>query len=336
MLNKDRNIWIFFSLVLMFFIPELSAISPTAFAAETDRINPPRLFNIPTARVLGANDIKLFGGGAYGATGSNSWRGTIGMGLGNIAEVELSTVNLASNITSGSAMVPTSAFKLLLLSKDKFLSPIKPALAMGLRSTSNWQTMESHPEVVRANQDWISKGIHDIDYQTRFTMVYGVSSLYFRHFTLHTGLSLTDIRTKKLTINNYCWSEYGEGYAEQQHNQYGGFVGFEINRTPTTKIMLELSTTPHYAYITDSLGTGPSSLPRVAGHVDISREYLIIAGIRQFFTDWLSVDTGVYYLGSYKGLADAQIKLEFNLFIPGDIYANIPKLFRNSAESSPG
>ncbi len=335
MLSNQRQHTII-GLLFLFFTSGLASDSSERFSIEINRIDPPRLFTIPIAHVLGANDIKLFGGGAYGATGSESWQGTIGIGLGNIAEVELSTVNLANNITSGSAMVPTSAFKLLLLSKENFTSRIKPALAMGLRSTSNWRTMESHPEVVRANQDWTSKGIHDIDYQTRFTMAYGISSLYFRHFALHTGLSLTDIRTKKLTINNYCWPEYGQGYAEQQHNQYGGFVGLEINRTPTTKIMLELSTTPHYAYITDSLGTDPSSTPRVAGRVDISREYLVIAGIRQFFTDWLSVDTGVYYLGNYKGIADTQIKLEFNLFIPGEIYRNIPTIFRKRTGNSPG
>ena len=50
--------------------------------------------------------------------------------------------------------------------------------------------------------------------------------------------------------------------------------------------------------------------------IELSHTYVGIGGVRFFFTKWLSIDTGVLYQTNYNGIADSQIKLGLNLFMP--------------------
>ncbi|MFB0515340.1 MAG: hypothetical protein ACETWG_01900 [Candidatus Neomarinimicrobiota bacterium] len=270
----------------------------------SDRIDPPRLFTIPAARVLGSMDVRLMGGGAFGVAADHSFLGTVGIGLGDIAEVEFSTVRMVTNITRGAAVFPTSAFKLLLIPKNRWHIP---TLAVAFRNSANWQDVQSDEKVLRADAagaGFDEAGIKNIGYDTRFTTMYGVTTVRLWLLSLHAGLSLTDVRVRDLAVQSYIAEDYADP-REKQKNLIGGFFGFDIESNPQTKLMFEVQTVSNYQYNVETRT------------IDVTEVYLAIGGVRFFFNRWLSTDVGVWYQSTFRGLADLQIKLGLNLFLPG-------------------
>jgi hypothetical protein len=98
----------------------------------------PRLFNVPTANVLGSLDIYFTGGGAFGIEKERNFLGRAGMGLGDIAEVEFATQSVINSLQRGSSSLPTSAFKMLIMRER----PGSPAIAVALRGTTSWQSLD--------------------------------------------------------------------------------------------------------------------------------------------------------------------------------------------------
>lgn len=270
----------------------------------SDRIDPPRLFTVPAARVLGSMDVRLTGGGAFGVAIDRSFLGTVGIGLGDIAEVEFSTVRMMTNITRGSSVFSTSAFKLMLIPENRWHIP---TLAIAFRNSANWQKVQSDPEVLMADAGkvgFVAEGIRDIGYDTRFTTMYGVTTVCFWSLSVHAGFSLTDVRVRDLSVYSHISEDYADPQ-EKQKNLIGGFFGFDIESNPQTKLMFEIQTVSNYQYNVDTK------------EIDVSEAYLAIGGVRFFFSRWLSTDVGVWYQSTFRGIADLQIKLGLNLFIPG-------------------
>lgn len=270
----------------------------------SDRIDPPRLFTVPAARVLGSLDVRLTGGGAFGVAADRSFLGTVSIGLGDIAEVEFSTVRMMTNITRGSSVFPTSAFKLMLIPENKWHIP---TLAIAFCNSANWKDVQSDEKVLRADAfaaGFDEAGITNIGYDTRFTTMYGVTTVRFWSLSVHAGLSLTDVRVRDLAVFSYIEGDYADPQ-EKQKNLIGGFFGFDIESNPQTKLMFEIQTVSNYQYNVDTK------------EIDVSEAYLAIGGVRFFFNRWLSTDVGVWYQSTFRGIADLQIKLGLNLFIPG-------------------
>lgn len=278
----------------------------------TGRVDPPRLFTIPTAGVLGSKDISLMGGGAFGVAVQQSFLGTIGMGLGNIAEVEFSSLGLINNISHGSPSVSTSAFKIQLIPENLFGLRFFPQVAVAIRSSADWKSVSSDRKALSANSDFYAYNeftqqkecaVNAIGYSTRFTIMYGVATLPLGPLRIHGGLTLTDIRVKDMSVD-YAWLEDSNAPEERQKNLIGGFAGFEIEYNPQTKLMVEVKTDSKHEYNLETK------------EIELSHTYVAIGGVRFFFTKWLSIDTGVLYQSNYAGIADSQIKLGLNLFLP--------------------
>ena len=275
----------------------------------SERVDPPRLFSVPSARVLRSMDIRLMGGGAFGVATDKSFLGTVGIGLGDIAEVEFSTIGMVNNIARGSTVFPTSAFKIMIIPENKWHIP---TLAVAFRSSANWAGVQSDSKVLRANfRDFVEfddsgnlQNISAIGYDTRFTTMYGVTTLKLWFVSLHAGVSLTDVRVKELLVSYQGWDSRSDP-GEKQKNLIGGFVGLDIESNPQTKSMFELRTVSNYEYNTKSR------------KIEVSEALLAIGGVRFFFNRWLSTDVGVLYLSTFKGIADLQIKMSLNIFIPG-------------------
>ncbi|UCD38466.1 MAG: hypothetical protein JSW54_03035 [Fidelibacterota bacterium] len=270
----------------------------------SERIDPPRIFTVPTARVLRSMDVRLTGGGAFGVAADRSFLGTVGIGLGDIAEVEFSTVRMMTNITRGSSVFPTSAFKLMLIPENRWHIP---TLAIAFRNSANWSDVQSDRKVLEADLydvGFAAKGITSIGYETRFTTMYGVTSVRLWSMNIHAGLSLTDVRVQDLAIRSYLDEDYTNP-KEKQKNLIGGFFGIDVESNPQTKLMLEIRTISNHEYNVETK------------EIDVSEAYLAIGGVRFFFNRWISTDVGVWYQSTFRGIADLQIKLGLNLFIPG-------------------
>ncbi len=270
----------------------------------SDHIDPQVLFTVPVARVLGSMDVRVMGGGAVGVATDRSFLGNVSIGLGDIAEVEFSTVGMVTNIARGSTVFPTSAFKFMLIPENKWHIP---TLAVALRNSANWQDVQSDERVLQADAykvGFLDEGIYNIGYDTRFTTMFGVTTVRLWSLSVHAGVSLTDIRVRDLNVQSYLSGDYADTQ-EKQKNLVGGFFGFDIESNPQTKLLFEARTISSYQYNVETK------------EIDVSEAYLAIGGVRFFFNRWLSTDVGVWYQSTFRGIADVQIKLGLNLFIPG-------------------
>ncbi|MFC1619716.1 hypothetical protein ACFL45_07200 [Candidatus Neomarinimicrobiota bacterium] len=265
------------------------------------RVDPPRLYTVPVARVLGSMDVRVMGGGDFGVATDKSFLGTVSIGLGDIAEVEFSTVGMVTNISRGAAVFPTSAFKLLLIPENRWHIP---TLAIAFRNSSNWQDVRSDAKRLAQYADNVKYGISRVGYDTRFTTMYGVATMRGWSMAIHGGISLTDIRVRDLSVFS---SDYIGRYTdaeEKQKNVIGAFIGFDVESNPQTKLLFEARTVSSYHYNPET------------SEIEIREAYLAIGGVRFFFNSWLSTDVGIWYQSTFKGIADMQIKIGLNLYIP--------------------
>ena len=81
-------------------------------------------------------------------------------------------------------------------------------------------------------------------------------------------------------------------------------MGFEVESNLQTKLMFDVKAVSNYRYNVESK------------EIDVSDAYLAIGGVRFFISRWLSTDVGVWYHSTFKGIADMQIKMGLNLYIP--------------------
>jgi len=244
----------------------------------------PRLFNVPTAGVLGSLDLYFTGGGAFGIEKERNFLGRAGMGLGDIAEVEFATQAVINSLQHGSSTVPTSAFKMLVLREHSNL----PAVAVSLRGTTSWQYLEGED--------------YTVSFETRLTKLYLVASKRINIVSAHVGLGLTDVRVR----NPQGWRFKNETDGELQSNLWAPFAGVSIQANPKAQVMFEIEGLPAYNFAAaGNYGSG-----------DIKNIWAGVVGVRFYFTSWLAADTGVRYRSDFDGIADANIQANINMLLP--------------------
>jgi hypothetical protein len=252
----------------------------------------PRLFNVPTANVLGSLDIYFTGGGAFGIEKERNFLGRAGMGLGDIAEVEFATQSVINSLQHGSSSLPTSAFKMLIIRERLGL----PSIAAALRGTTSWQSLDG------------SDSTSYFSFETRLTKLYIVASKRINKVTGHFGIGLTDVRVRNLQSWNFVNGNPGNAVntRELQRNLWAPFGGISIQANPKTQVMLEIEGLPSYEF-----GEG-----RKYSADNIKNIWAGVVGVRFYFTNWLAADTGVRYRSDFDGIADANIQANINLLLP--------------------
>ncbi|NUO80620.1 hypothetical protein HUU05_11120 [candidate division KSB1 bacterium] len=244
----------------------------------------PRLFNVPTAGVLGSLDLYFTGGGAFGIEKERNFLGRAGLGLGDIAEVEFATQAVINSLQHGSSTVPTSAFKMLVLREHNNL----PAVAVSLRGTTSWQYLQGDD--------------YTVSFETRLTKLYIVASKKINTVSGHVGLGLTDVRVR----NPQGWNFKNGNSGEMQSNLWAPFAGVSIQANPKAQVMFEIEGLPSYDFV-----AGESH-----DRDDIKSIWAGVIGVRFYFTNWLAADTGVRYRSDFDGIADANIQANINMLLP--------------------
>jgi len=263
--------------------------------ANWNPLDPKRLFVIPVADVLGSMEINTGGGTIFGVqkTEKRPFLGHIRFGLGDVAEVELSTVGIVNQLTKGSGSIPTGSFKLKLLSESRMW----PSVTGALRS-SLW-----HSEIREYNKI-------EYKFERRIATLYFVASKKFFNYSIHGGICINDMRVRtKLAHNDMLYSPTPAEAKKSDKDYYnknilGGFAGLLVSVNPRTRLMIEVEEVAKYNF--------DEERPQVTKK-DISTVWLGIAGVRFFFLNWLSLDTGVMYRSDYYGIGDAQIDAGINI-----------------------
>ena len=269
-------------------------------------VDPRRLFVIPTADVLRSLEVNFGGGSSFGVrkTEERPFLGHMRLGLGGVAEVEVSTLGIINRLSAGSATIPSAAFKLKFLSEGK----LRPAFAGALVSTL-WNSEER----------WSETLLDYVKFQRRLSTLYFVATKTFSQVSVHVGISINDLRIKTTTVDDeYISPTRAEAESSDKdyfnRNLVGGFIGVKVELNPKTKLMMELEPVAEYKFSEKDL---------VLTRNNIKTQWMGIAGVRFFFFDWLALDTGVMYRSDYHGIGDAQISAGLNICL------SLPRIFQS-------
>jgi hypothetical protein len=263
-------------------------------------VDPRRLFVIPTAEVLNSLEVNFGGGSSFGVrkTEERPFLGHMRLGLGGVAEVEVSTLGIINQLSGGSATIPSAAFKLRFFPEGK----LRPGFAGALVS-SLWNSEE--------------RGM--VKFERRLSTLYFVATKTFKQVSVHAGISINDLRIRTRTLNDdYVSPTSAQAAASDKdyfnRNLVGPFVGVRVELNPKTKLMMELEQVAEYKF---------DEANPILTKDDISARWMGIAGVRFFFFDWLALDTGVMYRSDYHGIGDAQISAGLNICL------SLPRIIRS-------
>jgi len=255
----------------------------TAMSFRPMRVS--RLFTIPTANVLGSFRADLNAGGTFSAEKERGFLGRAAVGLGDVAEVELSTLSILNSLNSRPSGYPTTAFKMRILGERAN----RPGLACMLRGTTDWHDLDA------VHGSW-----NYIYYETRLTRLHLIASKTIRATSVHVGLGWVDVRVR----GPFGATEGVESH-EEQTNLFAPFAGFAVQVNPLTLIMGEIETVPRYEFAANA-----------SRHPAVERAWSGVIGVRFFFTDWLATDAGVGYRSDFDGIADASIRAAATIMVP--------------------
>ncbi len=241
---------------------------------------PPRLFIVPVADTLKAFDINASGGATW-ETGQVSFLGTGFLGLGNIAQVEWSSLR-AFRTQNGDfeelSSTPAAGMKVALpLEKH---SRLLPSLAVSYRRSFGKEA---------------ETGSHR--YNQQLADLYLVASKSFfskgdgwRGFRLHAGADYFGARveTNARMESRSFWMPFG---------------GIEIWASRHAKLMAEVQWFPQITL---------EAQPAIAA----DPLWMMVAGVRVFITRFLTADIGVRYQEDFKTIADAKLEGKLALAIP--------------------
>ncbi|MFH1008053.1 MAG: hypothetical protein V1800_11220 [Candidatus Latescibacterota bacterium] len=257
---------------------------------------PSRLFTIPKGEVLNAFAVNLCAGRGFGVEGGGSFWGA-SAGLGGVGEIEISTTKTVNRLTEEANIFPISAFKVQLCSEKSR----RPSLSIALRVSdwNEWSAMRSMFSESALDFTVGGKSLESVDFNSRFTILYGVASKSVGLWRLHGGLTLTDVRTRDgyASTTDAQW----KSLKDLKKNLVSAFAGIEYQKNAHTKIVADVQSVPEY------------NLDQDTEELAVSRLWLGVAGIRFFLTSWLAIDGGVSYQSNYSGIGDAEITLGTNV-----------------------
>jgi hypothetical protein len=250
-----------------------------SFSVYGDELyEPPRLFNIPTAPAIRSLDLNASGGVTF-ATGEFSFLGSGLIGLGDVAQFELSTFGAFSRFGEGETdllRTPAAGVKVYLPFDrvSKFLPAISGAFR---RSFGEKEEGE--------------------EYQRQLADLYLMASKRFfsgtrwRGFSLHAGADylgarLTDLHSNEAFTKNFLMP----------------FAGIEVWIAPKVKLMGEFEWTPSFK----------EDDPKEK----IDSVWMTIGGVRYFLTHFITIDIGVKYREDFDSIADANVESRIAVSIP--------------------
>ncbi|MBI1927828.1 hypothetical protein HYR99_26765 [Candidatus Poribacteria bacterium] len=241
---------------------------------------PPRLFIVPVADTLKAFDINASGATTW-ETGQVSFRGTGFLGLGDIAQVELSSLRAFSTQHGDFeelSSTPAAGVKLALPLET--YSRLLPNIAVSYHRSFGKEEENVFPR-----------------YQQQMADLYLVASKRFfskgngwRGFRLHVGADYFGARveTDERVETKGFWRPFG---------------GVEIWASRYAKLMVEVEWFPRI---------------NVDGNPAIEEEplWMTVAGVRVFITRFITADIGVRYQADFDTIADAKLEGKLGLAIP--------------------
>ncbi len=295
---KNNSIAIVCSLIITIVL----SVPANCFALEEDEtniVNLSRMFIAPTGYMIPSGVLNVAFGGSFASQGGREYLGLMSIGLGGVAEFEISTSHIITNIFSFTEPIGTTALKFILYNQKSDF-PV-PTIVLMLRSNA-WSTVSGD------RGDFAGPALPDgggtlmnVDFEVHQTSLYlSASKLLNPTSTLHGGLVWHEMRTRDI-------SYYGDPSLQPPGDMNKGivgiFIGMEREMNDLTHSILEIGSKPKIEF--DQLLQG----------VTAKNLYYMIAGVRYFLTPMASIDAGIRYRSDYSGLSDTEIRTGLNLGI---------------------
>ena len=266
---------------LSFLIIFLTICTSSVYADRVELFEPPRLFNIPVADTLKSLDVNASGSGTF-ETGQFSFLGTGYLGLGNIAQIEVSPVRILRKLNDGETeltRVPTAGVKIYI--PFERASWLLPDISASYRRT--FARDEAKDSIT------YKKELADLYVMASKTLI---SFENWRGIRLHGGVdyigaSLTGSKMQRETLKEFL-----------------PFGGIEIWATDRAKLMGEFEWVANF----NEEGTIPK--------LEDDSIWMAIVGARIFLTRFMTADIGVRYQENFETVADAKIEVSLSVSIP--------------------
>lgn len=281
------------ALTILSFIIAASAQEPGKFSPKPID----RLFLTPSGEVLPSMNVNFALGGSYGTMNKGEYLGIAAVGLGNVAELEISTWRLVSNLFNGTTALGTTTLKIALMKESKGLP--RPGATLTFRSTPSWALVEYDMNELTSE---VRETVRSLKFETHLASLFlTVSKKLWDDLSLNAGISLTDSRTRSGIADLVNQPSLPQVIPDLQENLIGGFIGFQRQVNPRTILMFEVSSVPRFTYRSFD------------NRLELDQVALLIGGFRFYFNQWMSTDAGVKYRTDYIGIADAEISVGMNL-----------------------
>ena len=249
-------------------------------------IEPSRLSIVPTASVTRSLDLDLSGVGVFMGTGKTLSRASALLGIGDIAEVELSTVAMVSSLQSPNRLnsVPGGGLKVAF--------PVWrywKGMAVGFRrSGTQIETVGAVKLNERVGEFYTVASVANFLTQEEESVTGGWMGTKVK---AHLGLSYMAARLTSMP-------------AEARKKDFlRPFGGLEIwrgrSRVPQTRVMAEFGWMAHFK-----------------NQLEIEDIWVATGGIRFFFHRYAAIDIGVRYQSNYDGLSESTLQTQFRLGWP--------------------
>lgn len=296
---------------------EAEEAEPAAAAAPLEFSEPPRLFTIPMANTLRSLDFNLSGSTTF-ATDRFDFSGTGLIGLGDIAQFEISGLTVMSQLEGEKDKLkttPAAGVKFYLPGEN--LYEYLPGLAVSFRRTFGGEEIEQYTvtkEVMVDGEITKQPSKEDFTIKPQLADLYivatkGFSTENWRGIRAHAGV---DIIGSQLFVND---NKLPKSFVVP-------FGGLEVWATPRAKLMFEYK----YLSVFDEEEAAKFVYEKgeditekdLESKVDdvIMREWMMMFGVRFFFTQYVTTDVGLRYQGNFESVADTNIEAKLAVSIP--------------------
>ncbi len=256
-------------------------------------IEPSSLSIVPTASVTRSLDVDISGVGVFPGTGKTLSRGAVLLGIGNIAEVELSKVAMVSSLASPNQMssAPGGGLKVAFPMWRHW-----KGMAVGFRRSG------AHEE-----------SVGPVTYKEKVGEFYTVASMA-NFLTPEEGAAASGgwmgTKLKAHFGLSYLAARLTSGLTEAHKKAFvRPFGGVEIWRggssIPHTRVMAEFGWMAHFK---------PEQ--------QIDDIWVGIGGIRFFVHRYATLDIGVRYQSNYEGLSESTLQTQLRLGWPTHLIRN--------------
>lgn len=250
-----------------------------AVVAASPPIEPSHLFTIPTGRVVQSMDMDISAAGVLFGEKTISPLGRAALGLGDIAEMHIGTLEITSDLARANRLVsaPAGGLKVYL-----------PVWRYAHGVTASFQ-----------RSDTFSERGENREYEGKVGEFYTILSGGNFPLGATEGKGWNGIKVKGHLGFKYTDASL-TGAETRKHSVWRPVGGFEAWRTNArARIVGELSWATHFTK---------------DGNIDDIR--VVVGGVRFFFSKHVTFDIGVRHQDNYGGLAESMIQTRLHMALP--------------------